>query len=178
MPENKKDVFVILDEMKKKVLGISDRNPKGMDGFLVSFLPVGEAINPDDYKKPWKPNMTSPNNVTPPAQPGAPEVTDDIAKRYENLANTCTLVDSKIQLNEIYQAIENSSTISQTWEIVVKGANAMPLPAEQEKFQKEQFAKFFPRLRKTKKDDDGEDVEVDTKEYKAYKALKENTRMH
>jgi hypothetical protein len=173
MPENKKDVFLILDEMKKKILGISDRNPKGMDGFLISFLPVSEAINSIDYKKPWKPNMTSPNNVTPPAQPGDPEVTTDIAKRYENLANTCTLVDSKIMLNEVYQAIENSSTISQTWEIIIKGANVVPMNPTQEALQKEQYNKYFPRLRKTKKDDDGEDVEVDTKEYKAYKEYQE-----
>jgi hypothetical protein len=169
MPDNKKDVFVILEEMKRRVLGITDKNPKAPDGFLVSFLPTGEAVNPDDFKKPYKPNMTSPNNVQPPAQPGDPEVTADIGKRYENLANTCTLVDSKIRLNEIYQPIENSSTISQTWEIIIKGANVMPMDPAQEEFQKKQFAKFFPRLRKTIKDEDGQDVEVNTKEYKAYK---------
>ena len=173
MPENKKDVFAILDEMKKKVLGISDRDPKGMDGFLVSYLPIGESINPDDFRKPWKPNMTSPNSVQAPPQPGDIAVTDDIAKRYENLANTCTLVDSKIRLNELYQAIENSSTISQTWEIIIKGANVMPMDPAQEEFQKQQYAKFFPKLRKTKKDEDGEDIEVDTKEYKAYKEYQE-----
>lgn len=169
MPENKKDVFKILAEMKRRVLGISDQKPQGMDGFLVSFLPTGEAINSDDFRKPWKPNMTSPNNVQPPAQPGDPEVTADIGKRYESLANTCTLVDSKIRLNEIHQAIENSSTISQTWEIIIKGANVMPMDPAQEEFQKKQYAKFFPRLRKTIKDDEGQDVEVNTKEYKAYK---------
>jgi len=169
----KKDVYVILAELKRRMLGVSDRDPKGMQGFLVSFLPTGSPVNPDDFKKPWKPNMTSPNNVQPPAQPGAPEVTDDIAKRYENLANTCTLVDSKIRLNEIYQAIENSSTISQAWEIIIKGANVMPLDPAQEQLQKKQYDKFFPRLRKTVKDEDGQDIEVDTKEYKAYKEYQE-----
>jgi hypothetical protein len=168
-----KDVFVILDDMKKRALRISDREPKGADGFIVSFLPVVEAINPADFKKPWKPNMTSPNNVAPPPQPDDPAVTTDIAKRYESLANTCTLVDHKIRLNEIYQAIENSSTISQTWELIIKGANVMPMNPAQEEFQKKQAAKFYPRLRKTKKDEDGEDVEVDTKEYKAYKEFKD-----
>ena len=171
-----KDVFVIYEDLKKSMLGISDKNPEGMDGFLVSFLPAGEPINPDDFAKPWKPNMTSPNKVQPPPLPGEdPAIPDtsDIGKRYEALANTCTLVDSKIQLNEIYQAIENSSTISQTWEMIIKGANVMPADPAQEEFQKKQTEKYFPRLRKTKKDDDGEDVEVDTKEYKAYKEFAE-----
>ena len=171
MPENKKDVFLILAEMKKRVLGISDKTPKGIDGFIVSFLPTGEPINPDDFKKPWKPNMTSPNNVQPPPPAGAPAGPadiSDIAKRYEALANTCTLVDKKLKLNEIYQALTTSSTISQTWEIIVNGANVMPLPPEQEEFQKKQRDKYYPRLKKTIKDEDGSEMEVDTKEYKAY----------
>lgn len=171
MPENKKDVFKILAEMRRRVLGISDTNPNGIQGFLVSFLPTGQPVNPDDFKKPWKPNMTSPNNVQPPppagTDPAIPD-TSDIAKRYENLSNTCTLVDSKIQLNEIYQVIPNSSTISQSWELIVNGANVMPLPKEQEEFQKKQRNKYYPRLKKTIKDEDGSDLEVDTKEYKAY----------
>ncbi len=174
MAKEKKDVFVIYEELKDRMLGISDRDPKGMDGFLVSFLPTGQPINPKDYKKPWKPNMTSPNTVQPPPLPGEdPAIPDtsDIAKRYETLANTCTLVDNKIRLNEVYQAIENSSTISQSWELIIKGANVMPMDPTQEEFQKKQFDKYFPRLRKTKIDDDGEEVEVDTKEYKAYKQL-------
>ena len=177
MPNEKKDVFAIFDELKQRMLGVSDRNPQGMDGFLVSFLPTGQPVNPKDFRKPWKPNMTSPNTVQPPPlpgeDPGIPD-TSDIAKRYENLSNTCSLVDNKIRLNEVYQAIENSSTISQSWELIVKGANVMPLDPAQEEFQKKQFEKYFPRLRKTKKDDDGEDVEVDTKEYKAYKEFSEN----
>jgi len=172
MANEKKDVFVIYDELKNRLLGVSDRDPKGMKGFLVSFLPTGQPINPDDFKKPWKPNMTSPNTVQPPPLPGEdPAIPDtsDIAKRYESLANTCTLVDNKIHLNEVYQAIENSSTISQAWEIIVKGANVIPMDPAQEEFQKKQFEKYFPRLRKTKIDDDGEEIEVDTKEYKSYK---------
>jgi hypothetical protein len=31
MPENKKAVFVILAEMRRRVLGISDQNQQGMD---------------------------------------------------------------------------------------------------------------------------------------------------
>lgn len=176
MAKQKKDVFVIFDELKNRMLGISDKNPEGMDGFLVSFLPTGQPINPSDFKRPWKPNMTSPNTVQPPPLPGEdPAIPDtsDIAKRYEALANTCTLVDTKIHLNEKYQAVENSSTISQSWELIIKAANVMPMDPAQEEFQKKQFAKYFPKLRKTKKDDDGEDVEVDTKEYKAYKEFEE-----
>ena len=176
MPEEKKDVYVIFDELKKRMLGISDKNPEGMDGFLVSFLPTGQPVNQLDFKHPWKPNMTSPNTVQPPPLPGEdPAIPDtsDIAKRYEALANTCTLVDSKIRVNENYQAIENSSTISQSWELIINAANVMPMDPAQEAFQKKQFEKYFPKLRKTKKDDDGEDVEVDTKEYKAYKEFEE-----
>ena len=156
MPDNKKDVFKILDEMKRRVLGINDQNPTGMQGFLVSFLPTGQPVNPDDYKKPWKPNLTSLTNVTPPppveGEAGIPD-TSDIAKRYESLANTCTLVDDKIQLNELHQVIPNSSTISQTWELIINGANVMPLPPEQEEFQKKQRDKYYPRLKTTVKDD-------------------------
>lgn len=166
MPE-KKDVFTILAELRRRVLGISDQKPSGIEGFLVSFLPTGQPINPDDFTRPWKPNMTTPSAVKPPEQPG-PEDTSDIGKRYENLANTCTLVDNKIRLNDVYQVIPNSSTISQAWEVIVNGANVMPLPPEQEEFQKKQRAKYLPRLRKTIKDDNDEDMEVDTKEYKAY----------
>jgi hypothetical protein len=172
MPEKKKDVFVIYEELKNRMLGVSDRNPKGMKGILVSFLPSGEPVNSKDFKHPWKPNMTSPNKVQPPPLPGEdPAIPDtsDIAKRYESLSNTCTLVDNKIRLNEIYQAIENSSTVSQTWELIINAANVIPMDPAQEAFQKRQFKKYFPRLRKTKIDEDGEEVEVDTKEYKAYK---------
>lgn len=168
-----KDVYVILAELRRRMLGISDKPTTEMNGFLVSFLPTGSPINPEDFRKPWKPNMTSPNNPQPPDQPGDPKVTAEIAKRYENLANTCTLVDSKIHLNEIYQAIENSSTISQAWELIITGANVMPLEAAQEEFQRQQFKKYFPRLRKTIKDDEGQEVEVNTKEYKAYKEYQE-----
>jgi len=176
MAKAKKDVFVIYEELKKRMLGVSDRKPEGMDGFLVSFLPTGQPVNPADFKNPWKPNMTSPNTVQPPALPGEdPAIPDtsDIAKRYENLANTCTLVDSKIRLNEVYQAIENSSTISQTWEMIIKAANVMPMDPAQEEFQKKQREKYFPRLRKTVEDDDGQDIEVDTKEFKAYRQFAE-----
>ena len=168
----RKDVFEIYENLRDRLLGISDKNPKGIDGFLVSFLPTGQPLNPDDYRKPWKPNMTSPNTVSPPPLPGEDPAlpdTSDIAKSYETLSNTCRLVDSKIQLNEVYQAIENSSTISQTWEMIIKGANVMPMDPAQEAFQKKQFDTYYPRLRKTKMDDDGEEVEVDTKEYKAYR---------
>lgn len=176
MSKAKKDVFVIYEELKKRILGISDRDPKGMDGFLVSYLPSSEAVNPSDFGEPWKPNMTSPNKVQPPTLPGEdPSIPDtsDIAKSYESLANTCALVDTKIRLNEVYQAIENSSTISQTWEMIIKAANVMPMNPAQEEFQKKQFEKYFPRLRKTKKDEDGEDIEIDTKEYKAYKTFQD-----
>lgn len=165
MPQ--KDVFTIMAEMKRRVLGISDQKPQGMDGFLVSFLPVGEPVNPDDFKKPWKPNMTSPTTVQPPPEPGSDD-TSEIGKRYESLANTCTLVDRKIQLNEVYQAVPNSSTISQSWEVIINGANVLPLPADQEAFQKKIRDKYYPRLKKSIKDEDGSDIEVDTKEYKAY----------
>jgi hypothetical protein len=159
MPEKKKDVFVIYEELKNRMLGVSDRNPKGMKGILVSFLPSGEPVNSKDFKHPWKPNMTSPNKVQPPPLPGEdPAIPDtsDIAKRYESLSNTCTLVDNKIRLNEIYQAIENSSTVSQTWELIINAANVIPMDPAQEAFQKRQFKKYFPRLRKTKIDEDGE----------------------
>lgn len=170
MPENKKDVFKILDEMKKRVLGISDKTPQGMKGYIASFLPTGEPVNPDDYRHPWKPNMTSLNKVTPPAADGTPGISDttEIAKRYENLSNTCVLVDNKIAIDEVYQEIPSSGKISQAWEIIINGANVMPLPAEQEEFQKNQRDKYYPRLRKTIKDDDGGDMEVDTKEFKSY----------
>lgn len=169
-----KDVFVILAELKRRILGISDQNPKGIEGFITSFLPVGEPIFPGDFKHPWKPNMTSPTNVQPPAgappvDPSAPADTADIAKRYEALANTCTLVDRKIRLNELYQAIPNTSTISQTWEVIINAASVMPMDPAQEALQKTIRDKYLPRLRKTIKDDDGGDIEVDTKEYKAYK---------
>ncbi len=155
------------------MLGVSDRDPKGMDGFLVSFTPTGQIINPDDFKNPWKPNMTVPTQVTPPEDPDSLPDTSDIAKRYEALANTCTLVDNKIRLNEVYQAIENSSTISQSWELIVKGANVMPPDPAQEAFKKAQYEKFYPRLRKTKEDEDGEEYEVDTRKFKQYKEFEE-----
>jgi hypothetical protein len=41
MPYYKKGVFIILEEMIKRQLGVSDQNPNGMDGFLVPFLPTG-----------------------------------------------------------------------------------------------------------------------------------------
>ena len=168
-PVNKKDVFVILAELKRSILGISDQ-PKQMDGFIVSFLPTGQAINPDDFKKPWKPNIS----INNPAAPPSPDtVTPDIGKRYESLANTCTLVDSKIRINEVYQAIEDSSTISQSWEIIINGANVVPPVPAQAAFQKEQRDKYLPRLRKTIKDEDGEEVEVDTREYKSYREYRE-----
>jgi hypothetical protein len=172
MPDTKKDVFKILAEMRRLALGINDQNPQGMKGMVASFMPSGEPVNPDDFKNPWKPNMTSPSKVEPPppagTDPGTPD-TSDIGKRYENLANTCTLVDRKLQFNEIYQAIKTGASISQAWEIIVTGANVMPLPPEQEEFQKKQRDKYLPRLRKTIKDEDGSDMDVDTKEYKAYK---------
>src|SRR5882762_102335 len=122
MPDNKKDVFKILEDIEKLALGISDSNPKGLDGFIASLMPSGEAVDAPDYAHPWKPNMTSPNNVTPPPQPGSdPSVPDTsgIAKRYESLANTCTLVDRKLQLNEVYQAITTGASISEAWEIII-----------------------------------------------------------
>ncbi len=173
MPDTKKGVFEILAEMRRLALGISDTNPEGIKGFIASFMPSGVPVNPDDFKKPWKPNVSSPNMVAPPppppdAEPGIQD-TSDVAKRYENLANTCTLVDSRLLLNETYQAIKTGGSISQAWEIIVTGANVMPQPPEQEVFQKQQRDKYLPRLRKVIKDEDGGDMDVDTKEYKAYK---------
>jgi hypothetical protein len=173
------DVYKILSDIKKQALGISDNTPTGLPGIIISFLPTGEPINPSDFTNPWKPNMTSLTAVQPPAPaggaapaaPGDPAMQDtsDIAKRYENLANTCTLVDKKLMLSDNYQAVENGASISQAWEIIIEGANVMPLPADQEAFQQKQRDKYLPRLRKTIKDEDGGDVDVDTKEYKAYK---------
>ena len=177
------DVYKILSDIKKQALGISDTMPAGLPGIIVSFLPTGEPINPDDFTNPWKPNMTSPSTVKPPtpapaagAAPAAAGTADtgiqdtsDIGKRYENLSNTCTLVDKKLMLSENYQAIENGASISQAWEIAITDANVMPLPPEQEAFQKQQRDKYLPRLRITIKDQDGSDLDVDTKEYKAYK---------
>lgn len=166
MPNTKKDVFKILAEMRRLVLGINDANPQGMKGMIASFMPSGEPVNPDDFKNPWKPNMTSP---TPPPAGGGTADTSAIGKRYESLANTCTLVDRKLQFNELYQAIKTGASISQAWEIIITGANVMPLPPEQEEFQKKQRDKYLPRLRKTIKDEDGSEVDVDTKENKAYR---------
>lgn len=166
------DVYKILSDVKKQALGISDNMPAGLPGIIISFLPTGEPINPDDFTKPWKPNMTaSPQPPTPAGAAPADGIQDtsDIGKRYENLSNTCTLVDKKLMLSDNYQAVENGASISQAWEIIIDGANVMPLPPEQEAFQKQQRDKYLPRLRKTIKDDDGGDVDVDTKEYKAYK---------
>jgi len=176
MSKTKKDVFAIYEEIKDRILGVSDRNPEGIDGFLVSYYPSAMPINEEDYKNPWSPHMSSPNNVQPPVlsgeDSGIPD-TSDIARSYKSLSNTCTLVDSKIEINEIYQAIESGGTISEAWELIIKGANVMPADPLQEAFQKEQFEKYYPRLRKTKKDEDGEDMEIDTKEYKAYKRFQD-----
>lgn len=159
------DVFTIFAELKRRVLGISDQTPEGIKGFIASFMPTGIPINPEDYTKPWKPYLDK--------APGETPLTDEemavLAKRYESLSNTCTLVDSKLHINEVYQAIKSGASISQAWEIIISGANVMPLPPEQEEFQKKQREKYLPRLRKTIKDEDGEETDVDTKEYKAYK---------
>lgn len=169
MPENKKDVFVILAELKRMAAGISDTNPNGLPNKLVSLLTVGESINPDDFKKPWKPNFASPVNVDAPTPPS--EVPPDIAKRYESLANTCTLVDPRIRLTDTYEALATSASISQTWDLIVNGANVVAPDPALEEYQRQQFETFHPRLKKTVTED-GEEVEVDTAKYKSYKQYK------
>lgn len=159
------DVFTIFAELKKRVLGISDQTPEGIRGFIASFMPTGIPINPSDYTKPWKPYL----DKAPSDAPLTDEEMAILAKKYESLSNTCTLVDSKLLINEVYQAIKSGATISQAWEIIITGANVMPVPPEQEIFQNKQRQLYMPRLRKTIKDEDGEEMDVDTKEYKAYK---------
>jgi len=175
MPENAKDVYAILDELKKRACGMSDAFPNGNEGQIMSFLPIAEAIYPDDFRNPWKPQLTSPANSTEPADPAT--VSAEIAKRYETLANTCTLVDRKLKISDVYQSMETSSTLSQTWENIVKAAQIVQSDPALADFYKQQFETYHKRLRKTFTDADGDTAEVDTPEYKAYKEYQEKYYM-
>lgn len=55
---DEKDVFAIYDNLRSKALGVSDRS-SSPDGFIVSFLPCGCPVNPDDYLNPWTPDLTT-----------------------------------------------------------------------------------------------------------------------
>lgn len=118
-----KDVFKILDDIRKRALNISDTNLNGTEGFMVSFLPTGFPINKEDYANPWTPNTIIPKDTEGKLDPNADV---KIAKRIQSLVNLSRLVDHKMQLNSSGQEVPGASSISGTWEAIIEGANALP----------------------------------------------------
>nr|AUN36857.1 hypothetical protein [uncultured bacterium] len=119
------DVFSIFDDLKQRVLGISDVT-KPPEGFSFSFLPAGRPVNADDYAKPWTPDLTLDTGAG--ASTADPAVLNAIARRQRNLMNLSLMVDHKLQMNGSGLVEPGASKISETWKVLLTGANAVPLP--------------------------------------------------
>ena len=163
------DVFRIYEQLRKRAFGVSDAT-KPPEGFIFSFLPTGLPINPDDYLDPWKPDL----NVTgapgaAPAAGGAPDqaLLAKISKRQTNLLNLSLFVDKKLQLNGTGLAVPSSTKISQTWKLILDGANAVPLPEVTDPLLKKSLD-VATRLLMKPDPDDAESV-IETGTYTRYK---------
>ena len=116
MADNQKDVFKVLSDLEKRVLGIND-DPKLVKptptGFIVSFLPTALTITKENYENPWSPGINDDDQQL-------------TTKRQDSLVNLCELVDKKLMLDGSGQSVPSSTKISETWRIIVEGANALP----------------------------------------------------
>lgn len=179
---DEKDVFAIYDNLRSKALGISDRS-KPPEGFIVSFLPCGRPVNPDDYLNPWTPDLTT--DTSSPGgsgtgtagtstgtegggttQPDA-QTLNQITKRQRNLMNLSRLVDHKLQMNGSGLVVPGSSEISNTWWAILQGANARPLPPINDPALKKRVEESTKLLMKPDPDDPEGQIETGT--YQRYK---------
>lgn len=111
-----KDVYKVLSELEQRILGISDDPSLKKDprtGYIISMLQESAFINPDDYANPAQPGITDDDPAT-------------TTKRQQALANLCDLVDHKLAMDGSGMAIPSTTPISQTWELIINSANAMP----------------------------------------------------
>lgn len=174
MADVKTDVYQILADLRKRALGIND-STKPLEGFMVSFLPTGRPVHKDDYGNPWTPDLTlaepkTDGSETKPAD-GTPDpaLLNQITKRQRNLGNISRLVDHKLQLNAAGQEVPGSSRISETWKVIVDGANAVPLPPINDPNLKKALDKAMKLLMKQDPDEaDNPDALIPTSAYEKY----------
>ena len=110
-----KDVFQILSELEQRIMGINDDPELSKEiktGYIISFLQEAESVTPDNYRNPAGQTVTDEDVAT-------------TTKRQEALINLCELVDKKLALDGSGLAIPSSTRISQSWQIIIEGANAV-----------------------------------------------------
>ncbi|HVT11529.1 MAG TPA: hypothetical protein VHE55_04620 [Fimbriimonadaceae bacterium] len=122
MAQSEGYVYTILNRIRRAALGISDRDGGGLTGFVVSFRPTGLPIEAGDYKNPWRPFG---NNGTS-TIPTDPATITAIKNAQMALQKTADLCNAKLMLDGSGQAVPSSTSISNTWKIIIGGATAFP----------------------------------------------------
>lgn len=169
-----KDVFQILEDIRKRALGITDSNSRPIEGFMISFLPTGRPVLKEDYSNPWTPNTVIPN--LPDGTPD-PNVAEKVAKRMQSLVNLSMMVDHKLQLNVSGQQVPGASKISESWQVIINGASAKPLPPIDDPNLKKALSNankllFKPDPDADPSDPDQKDAVVNSRVYDKYDELR------
>jgi hypothetical protein len=118
-------VLTISDSIKKAMLRIDEKNP-GEDGFIYSMMPMGQPVNPADFRDPWSPYEAGtdpiPADATSAERAKADEAAQLMADRIKSAANLSRFTNRKIKLNMRGEVQPGSSDIDDTWDTIVNTA--------------------------------------------------------
>jgi len=120
-------VLTIYDSIKKTMLHIDEKSP-GEDGFIYSMMPMGQPVNPADFRNPWSPYEASaigpiPTDATPAERAKAQKAAQAMASRMKSAANLSRFANRKIKLNMRGEVLPGSSEIDDTWDAIVNTAS-------------------------------------------------------
>jgi hypothetical protein len=124
MADAERDVLKIYDDLMVKFTGADQA--KAPEGFVVSLLPQALPVNPADFRNPFHPADAGPASTGTPE--GDAAALEKINQGKKSLYNLCQFLDRKLMVDGSGRVYPSSTLISQTWQAIVTGANARPLP--------------------------------------------------
>jgi hypothetical protein len=168
MADEDQDVLQVYEEVIARFTGAG--GVKAPEGFIVSLRPMALPVNPEDYMNPWHPADGAPVETGDAAVDAA--AVEKINRSKKAGYNLSLLLDAKLMMDGSGQAFPAASTVSQTWEAIVNGANAKALPALDDPVQKKAIEDATKLIYK----EDPEDAEsmLETKSYQNYKLYRKN----
>jgi hypothetical protein len=139
------DVFKILKDLELKSVGLDPKTNKMQEGYFIAFRSVGLPIHKEDFEDPWSPLGVNLDKAIPESVPkdpkdvattGSSALDEDkvaiakIAKSQQAYLNTFLLADDKLRMNPQYSVMPTASSVSDTWNAIITGANGIPTDSE------------------------------------------------